>query len=124
MPFRIIRHTSAAIIEVVYPSHPNEADVAQYLAEIRRAMVEAFKVGPWSCLVDQRELKLMDPKLMEHIVSMNAFARTHGMKRSARVVDGALAKLQAGRIARTTEAGDTVRSFDSRDDALAWLQSA
>ena len=107
----------------MYPAEPTATDVAKYITEIRKAMEQAFKKGTWLCLVDQRKLKLMDPKLMEHIASMNAFAHSHGMQRSARIVTGALAALQAGRMARTAEMSNTVRTFQSRDDALAWLVS-
>lgn len=123
MGFQIIVHEHPPIVEVVYPATPTAADVARYISEIRKVMEAASRKGDWLCLVDQRNLKLMDPKLVEHIASMNAFARNHGMKRSARVVAGALAALQAGRMARNASVGNALRTFDNRDEALAWLSS-
>lgn len=124
MGFSIVHHREARIVEVVYPASPTASDVAQYLREIRGVMEAAFKDGPWCCLVDQRDLTLLDPTLVDHIATMNAFARGHGMRKSARLVKGAMATLQAGRIARAAEVSGLVKTFTDRTEALAWLQEA
>ena len=44
--------------EVIYPAEPSSQDVAEYLMKMKRT-IDA-QPGPWSCLVDQRELKVME----------------------------------------------------------------
>ena len=122
MGFRITHHPERRIIEVVYPPSPTLEDVAVYKVEIGRLIEVAAAQGAWCCLVDQRELKVLDPNLVDPIASMNALAHGRGMRRSARLVKGALATLQAGRIARTADLGGLVRTFEDREQALAWLQ--
>jgi hypothetical protein len=46
------------------------------------------------------------------------------MRRSARVVSTAVASLQTHRMAREASLRVEVRSFTSREEALAWLQQA
>jgi hypothetical protein len=122
MGFSINHDRERQVIEVVYPPSPTPEDVAAYLGEIRQAMEAAAAQGPWCCLVDQRDLKVLDPALVGEIATMNAFARARGMRKSARLVKGAMAELQAGRIARAAELDGRVRTFEDRDQALAWLQ--
>ena len=120
MAFRIERDDARHLLLVVYPAQPTKGEVAAYLREVKAEMTVLASLGPWRCLVDQRELKLLDPVLVDHIATINAWAAAHGMERSARLVTGALARLQASRIARAAEL-ETVRSFDSHEEAMAWL---
>jgi hypothetical protein len=122
MPFEIIIHRREAILEVVYPAHPSEREVADYLVRIRRSM--AAMGGPWDCLVDQRKLSVMAPHLVERIAVLNAEAERLGMRRSARVVPSAVGQLQAGRMAREASLQATVRTFATPQEAMHWLAAA
>jgi hypothetical protein len=120
MPFRIVVHAEPRVIEIVYPPTPTADDVATYVREIQTTI--GRQTGPWGCLVDQRELAVMQPELADRVSSLNAYAVKHGMVRSARVVRSAVANLQAARIGR--DAGVELRAFSSREEAWKWLASA
>lgn len=123
MPFEIVVHEADAIVEVVYPEKPTEEDVDDYVGRVKKII--ALQQGPWSCLVDQRQLNLMPDSLYEQAASLNAYAQEHGMKRSARVVSSAtaaVATLQTIRMHSQASLNLPVRTFTSRDDAIAWLR--
>jgi hypothetical protein len=119
MPFEIRIDRPRQIIEVVYPARPTSDDVAAYVVAIQSAIVSME--GDWDCLVDQRQLKLMAPALVEEVAVLNTWAEQRRMRRSARVVSGAVASLQATRMAREASLRAKVRSFVSREEAIAWL---
>jgi hypothetical protein len=121
MSFEIHIHADTRIIEVIYPARPSAADVADYLHRIQGVIRE--QKSSWRCLVDQRALQLISPELVEHIAATNSYAAKHGMERSARLVNGAVASLQASRLARQADLADKVRTFHDRAEALAWLTS-
>jgi hypothetical protein len=120
MPFVITEHPKDHIVEVTYPAEPTAGDVADYTMRIKRAMDEQKQ--PWCCLVDQRALKMISPKLMEKITLLNGYAQKRGMKKTARVVSSNAAMLQAMQMAEKTELHARVRSFMTREEALAWLK--
>lgn len=119
MPFEIREDAAHHIVEVVYPAEPSAHDVAEYLMKMKRT-IDA-QAGPWSCLVDQRELKVMEPTLVERVSTLNRYAQAKGMLRSARVVAGSVAALQARKIAENALLRAPVRAFASREEAVAWL---
>jgi hypothetical protein len=119
MPFEIHVDRSQQLIEVVYPAQPTAEDVAAYVVAIKSA-IDTMN-GDWVCLVDQRQLKVMPPELVEQVAFLNTWAEERGMHRSARVVSGAVATLQASRMVKEASLGEKVRSFGSRNGALAWL---
>ncbi|GAC1352116.1 MAG: hypothetical protein NVS3B20_05620 [Polyangiales bacterium] len=119
MKFEIVLHDSEDIIEVVYPAAPDDASVASYVMHIKKLIVT--RTRPWSCLVDQRNVLVMPPSLVDTMRALNAFAKAHGMMRSARVVASAVGNLQVSRIARTSNAPLEIRSFADRSEALQWL---
>jgi hypothetical protein len=120
VPFDIVVHEADSIIEVIYPETPTAADVEDYVRRIKEAI--ARRRGPWSCLVDQRRLHVLSDTLYERIAGLNAYAQERGMKQSARVVASAVATLQATRMRRQAALTSPVKSFTSRDDAIAWLR--
>ncbi len=120
VPFEIVVHDYESIVEVVYPVRPTEPDVEDYIRRIKRVIAE--RSAPWSCLVDQRKLSVMPESLYDRIASLNVYAQQHGMKQSARVVSSAVASLQSARMRRQSAIASPVRTFTSRDDALAWLR--
>jgi hypothetical protein len=120
VPFEIVVHKADSIIEVIYPETPTQEDVEDYVSKVKKAI--AGQRGPWSCLVDQRRLHLMPDALYEQVTGLNAFAQQHGMTQSARVVSSAVATLQATRMQRHAAIKRPVRTFTSRDDAIAWLR--
>jgi hypothetical protein len=119
MPFEIRVDRTRQLIEIVYPAQPTPDDIVVYVAEIQSAI--ASMNCDWDCLVDQRQLKVMPPELVEQVGFLNAWAAERRMRRSARVVAGAVASLQASRMAREVSLSTKVRSFASREEAIAWL---
>ncbi len=119
MPFIIRVDRKRQLIEVAYPPHPTAADVADYVVSIKDAI--EHMAGEWDCLVDQRQLKVMPPALVAEVATLNAWAEKRRMRRSARVVASAVATLQTQRMAREASLHAEVRSFSSREEAIAWL---
>jgi hypothetical protein len=119
MSFQVYVHEAHDIIEVIYPPHPTQEDVAAYVEEVTRVLdVRRRRFG---CLVDQRALVLMPPDLVHTVASLNAYAEMRGMVRSARVAPSDLAQAQTQRMAREASLGVPAATFASRDDAVAWL---
>lgn len=114
-------HRSEPILEIVYPEHPTEPEVIDYVRRIRDAMT-GMRSLPWVCLVDQTRLAVMPPELVRVVAELNSFAEAHGMKRSARVVRNAIAGLQSARIAREASLKVPTKAFESREAALEWLR--
>jgi hypothetical protein len=121
MPFQITVHEKDRIIDVVYPAQPTAEDVADYLRRIRDAIVQMN--GPWSALVDQGQLRVMPPDMVAVMASLNAYAQLHGMRRSARVVSDAASGLQAWRMTKRAMLTIPTRTFETREQALAWLKN-
>ena len=114
--FEIRFHEAERILEVRYPSRPTLDSYERYEKAVRAAIANI--AGPWSCLVDQSALALMPPELPPKIAELNAWARGHGMGRTARVVkESATAQLQVTRILK--KAGGT--QCKTRDEAWAAL---
>ena len=123
MSFEIHAHEADAIVEVVYPAKPTQADVDDYVRRIH-TMIEGGKLpaAKWKCLVDQRNLPVLPPELVNQLATLNLYAQRHGMVKSARVVSTVVAGLQAQRMAR--EGQLPLSSFETREEALAWLRKA
>jgi hypothetical protein len=120
MPFTIVEHARERIIEVVYPPEPTAGDVADYTFRIKK-LIDA-QTEAWSCLVDQRAVKMLDTKIVEKIGLLNSYAQKRGMRRAARLVSSSVASLQASRIADAGDLKVQVRTFYTRDEAVAWLK--
>lgn len=121
--FTITVHAAERVVEVVYPSHPTAMSFATYEQQVREAIL-AMK-GTWDCLVDQRALKVAPPEISGRLGELNAWARQHGMRRTARVVaDSAISELQARRISREAQLAEQAQLFRSREDAWAYVTSA
>lgn len=118
MPFEIHVHELDEILEVVYPAKATQAEIDDYVRRVRAA-IDARK-GPWKCLVDQRNLPVLPPELVDQLAALNLYAQRHGMVKTARVVSTVVAGLQAQRMAR--EGQLPLASFEAREDALAWLR--
>jgi hypothetical protein len=120
LPFEIVVHDFESIVEVVYPEKPTEPDVDDYVRRIKRVIGE--RSGPWSCLVDQRKLNVMPDALYTQIAALNVYAQDRGMKQAARVVSSAVSSLQTSRMYKQSAIDRPIRTFTTRDDALAWLR--
>jgi hypothetical protein len=120
--FQVSADYEARLLEVVYPAEPSPGDVAAYTTRTK-ALIESFR-GPWDCLVDQRQLVAIPARVVGHITSLNAYAAQNGMRRCARVVTSAVSTMQAHRIAQEAALGQSVRTFATREQALAWLRSS
>jgi hypothetical protein len=118
MGFTVVEHPGP-IIEFVYPERPTAVDVANYVSDVRRIIQR--QRGPWCCLVDQRLLPVMPQEFVEHVKDLNAYAAQHKMRKTARLVTNAVASLQAARFAREVKLASSLRTFTSRQAALAWL---
>jgi hypothetical protein len=121
MPFQIVVHAAERILEVVYPPQPTNEDVQDYLKRVKEAMDTLG--GEWSALVDQAQLRVLSPSVVQTMASLNAYAQHKGMKRSARVVTDAASGLQAWRMTKQAMLTIPARTFESRDEALAWLRN-
>lgn len=121
MPFTINVFPDDRILEVVYPPQPTAEDVQDYLKRVKEAM-ESFG-GEWSALVDQSRLRVLPPNVVSTMASLNAYAQLKGMKRSARVVTDPASGLQAWRMTKQAMLTIPARTFESRDEALAWLRN-
>ena len=118
--FEIVVHGKERILEVRYPSRPNAESYARYETDVRAA-IEAWR-GEWDCLVDQTTLTAMPPELPAKIAVLNAWARSKGMRRTARVVkDSAVAELQVNRILRDSGIAQVGSLHKSRAHAWAAL---
>jgi len=120
MPFEVSVDRDAQLLEVVYPSEPSPLDVAEYTTRTKK-IIESFN-GPWDCLVDQRRLVAIPARMVGHITGLNSYAAQHGMRRCARLVASSVSIMQAQRMAQETSLTDAVRTFATRDAALAWLR--
>ncbi|MCY1019954.1 STAS/SEC14 domain-containing protein [Pyxidicoccus sp. MSG2] len=120
MPFQITVHAQDRILEVVYPPQVTAGDLAEYLAEVKKAM--ASFDGEWSALVDQSQLRVMPGDVVSAMASLNAYAQLHGMKRSARVVIDPPSGLQAWRMTKRAMLTIPTRTFETRGEALGWLK--
>lgn len=121
MPFQIVIHEADRILEVVYPPQPTAEDVQDYLKRVKEAM-EVLS-GDWSALVDQAQLRMLPPNMIPVMASLNGYAVHKGMKRSARVVTDPASGLQAWRMTKQAMLTIPARTFESRDEALAWLRN-
>ncbi|SEM52520.1 MULTISPECIES: STAS/SEC14 domain-containing protein [Stigmatella] len=120
MPFQIHVHQPERILEVIYPPQPTQQDVDEYLSRVRE-IIEGL--GEWSALVDQSQLRVMSAAMVAVMAKLNAFAQLKGMKRSARIVSTAASGLQAWRMTKQAMLNIPARTFESRDEALAWLKN-
>ncbi len=115
-------HEVERILEVRYPSRPTLESFGRYELAVRDLI--SSLAGPWHCLADQSSLALLPPELPARIAELNAFARTRGMARTARVVrPGATAELQVARILKQSGTGLAGTQCASRAQAWATLTS-
>ena len=96
--------------------------IEDYIYRVR-TVIDGYPPGGWLCLVDQRNVLVMSPDLVDKVRVLNVYAVSRGMLRSARVVATAVAGLQASRMAREGSLGIEVQTFDTREAAVAWLTS-
>lgn len=122
MPFDLTVHREKSIIEVLYPPEPTASDVEDYGTRVRKIIDEL--PGPWASLVDQRQLVAMPTELLRSIAQLNSYAEGHRMQRSARVVSDPAAGMSSWRIARQGSVRVPIRSFDTREEALQWLEES
>lgn len=123
MPFRIVWHEKDTILEVVYPAVPTVQDVEDYSRAVR-GRIDMIRGRPWACLVDQRAVGAMPPEVVQVIADLNAWAQKRNMRRTARVVTSAVARLQSTRLVREAMLHTEFRVFESREDALTWLRAS
>lgn len=121
-PFIVKVHAKERILEVHYPTRPTMETYAAYEAEVRGAILELARGGEWDCLVDQTALKALAPEFPPLIAKLNSWARSQGMRRTARVVgDSAIGELQTVRILRDSGVKDIGSTFHDRTSGWAWL---
>ena len=121
MGFEISINDQEKIVEIIYPARPSDSEVDAYVREIKAVMDRQPK--GWRCLVDQRQLAVMPPELVEKVAELNAYGVKRGMARAARVIATSVANLQTARMARQASLEVPIKTFTSRDAALAWLRA-
>jgi hypothetical protein len=119
MPFEITVHPEERIIEIAYPARPTMREVEEYVAESER-MIAAQGPG-WTTLADERQVRTMAPTVAARLAELNLKALQHGLRRSARLVSTA-ASLKITMVARSAAGNVPVRTFETREAALAWLR--
>jgi hypothetical protein len=122
MGFVIKVDAAAGIVEITYPARPTDSEIDVYVREIK-AVMDVQPKG-WRCLVDQRQLAVMAPELVDKVAQLNAYGVKRGMARAARVIATSVANLQTARMARQASLEVPIKTFTSRDAAMAWLKSA
>jgi len=96
-----------------------------WLAEIK--VLSAEMRGPFTMLVDIRGQPAQAPAVTALIQEAMVWLKTHGMQRSAVVLDNPLSHMQITRLARSTGVFAQERYLDASNDpaweqkALAWL---
>ncbi|MEW5741721.1 MAG: STAS/SEC14 domain-containing protein [Myxococcota bacterium] len=121
-PFTVIVHADRRILEVRYPTRPTMESYEKYEVEVRRAIEGLAKGGEWDCLVDQTGLKALAPEFPPLIAKLNTWARSKGMRRTARVVShSAIGELQTVRILKDAGVKEIGSVFHDRDEAWATL---
>jgi hypothetical protein len=120
MGFEISVNAEEKIVEITYPARVTEAEINAYVREIKAIMDKQPK--GWRCLVDQRQLAVMPPELVDRVAELNAYGAKRGMARAARVIATSVANLQTARMARQASLAVPIKTFTSRDAALAWLR--
>lgn len=73
--------------------------------------------GDYDCMVDLREQGVQSPEVAERGGRVTASERARAPRYSAMIVDGALKRLQIGRVVT----GYDRKFFTSEEEALAWL---
>lgn len=121
MRFELHLDPRTSILEVIYPEAPTSLEIGDYVARLRRFIDE--RQGSWLALVDQRQLKVMSPELMDALKVMNGYAQARGMKRIARLVPDALGSLSAWRVSKEAALKIPAQTFTDREEALRWLLS-
>lgn len=100
----------------------SKSDFPNYIEETKRAM--SFLTPGFTSLVDLREMKIPAPEVAELLVEAQKISAEAGFSRGARILDGAIVKIAAGRVTRESEAEEKVRTFDNWEEAEAWLDDA
>jgi hypothetical protein len=121
MGFDIKVDAEARIVEITYPARPTDPEIEAYVREIKAVMDKQPK--GWRCLVDQRQLAVMPPDLVDKVAELNAYGVKRGMARAARVIATSVANLQTARMARQAALVVPIKTFTSRDAAMAWLKA-
>ncbi|MBJ6759877.1 STAS/SEC14 domain-containing protein [Myxococcaceae bacterium JPH2] len=120
MPFQIHVHPPR-ILEVIYPAEVTAEDLAEYEKQLKGVIASIG--GDWSALVDQSQLRVMPSNVVGVMANLNAYAQLHGMQRSARVVTDPSSGLQAWRMTKRAMLNIPARTFQTRAEALEWLQN-
>ena len=121
-PFVISVHQKERVLEVKYPERPTLPAYGKYDVEVRAAIIALAAGGPWDCIVDQTALRAMAPEFPPLIAVLNAWAREHGMRRTARLVsDSAIGELQTLRILRDAGVTNMGQVFHDRPSAWAFV---
>ena len=117
-PFTITVHREERVLEVHYPERPTMEFYETYEIEVRAAIVALAQGGAWDCIVDQSALKALAPEFPPRIAMLNAWAREHGMRRTARLVsNSAIGELQTIRILRDSGVINIGKVFHDRPAA-------
>lgn len=117
--FTLTVHAPERVLEVRYPVRPTMESYEQYEVELRAAILRLEPQGSWDLVVDQSALRALAPEFPPRIALLNAWAKEHGMRRTARVVsNSAVGELQTIRILR--ESGVLHIGAVFHDRAAAW----
>jgi hypothetical protein len=103
-------------------------DVAELSQRLQQVLSK--RSNPFGVLVDMRQSRAIPQDAQESLMQGIGYCTQYGMERCSVVVAGAIAKIQAMRIAKETGIYETTRYIDSSADpdwektSLAWIRKA
>lgn len=106
--------------EVSFAGFLQGPDILKFREEMERKVVDQRE--PFGVLVDLRESRTFPAEAQAGLMQIIGYCREHGMERNAVVVNSAITKIQAARLARETQIAH-VRFLDAADNP-EWRRQA
>jgi hypothetical protein len=106
--------------EVSFSGFMQGPDILQFRSEMEPKLVS--QKSPFGILVDLRESRTFPAEAQAGLMQIIGLCREHGMERNAVVVNSAITKIQAARLARETQIPH-VRFLDAADNP-EWRRQA
>lgn len=95
----------------------------KFTGEFEKQVQEASAAGTgWYVLADITRFPPQFPEIQRFLTEAMGMAKTHGMKKAARIVDNTITKLQIARLSKETNFPEH-SFFRSEDEAMQWLLS-
>ena len=96
--------------KIAYEGFLKADDIARFSDEMQRYVGQMS--GEFAVVVDLRETRTFPPDAQAELMKIIAYCHEHGMTRNVIVVNSAITKIQANRLAREGGVGD-IRFIDA-----------